>query len=404
MYGADMSKSMEVSKHGRTQVLLVGMLDSIHMARWLNQFKDSSIDFYIFPSKKFKQIHPEMRRLSKNPNIKLLHVSRLRFLSGYFDFAKFEASKRFGLREKRHKALGRVVARRNFDYIHALELQGAGYLINRLKSDYLQRTHIIVTNWGSDIYHFMRFPTHETEIKSLLLKANSYSAECERDYKLARDLGFRGIELPCVPNGGGFDIAENFEDLTPPSTRRKILIKGYGGTFGRADLPISILENIAKEFPKYSFHFYSVTQDVQSLLEEMPLWLSKKVQITTVGNKLSHEKMIQEFSESRVYIGCSKSDGISTSFLEALTTGAYPIQTNTSCAVEWLKKGVIASVIDVDQISLLTQVRLALADDNLVNMASKRNWEISSVFLKKQFIANIAKHFYSSSHPIDKRS
>jgi hypothetical protein len=49
--------------------------------------------------------------------------------------------------------------------------------------------------------------------------------------------------------------------------------------------------------------------------------------------------MYENFANSRIYIGASRSDGISTSFLEALVLGAYPIQTNTSCGNEWVEKG-----------------------------------------------------------------
>jgi len=39
----------------RKRILIVAMLDSVHTFRWLSQFKDSEIDFIIFPSKKHKE-------------------------------------------------------------------------------------------------------------------------------------------------------------------------------------------------------------------------------------------------------------------------------------------------------------------------------------------------------------
>jgi hypothetical protein len=56
--------------------------------------------------------------------------------------------------------------------------------------------------------------------------------------------------------------------------------------------------------------------------------------------------MYDKFSISKIYIGASKSDGISTSFLEALVLGAYPIQTNTSGGDEWVDKGFKAHLIE----------------------------------------------------------
>ena len=164
--------------------------------------------------------------------------------------------------------------------------------------------------------------------------------------------------------------------------------------FGRADLPISILPLIAEKFPSYQFHFYSVTEDMQLLLSQLPKKLLSRIRITTVKQRINHPEMLREFQKSRIYIGCSESDGVSTSFLEALTTGTYPIQTGTSCANEWVMKGVVASVIELTEDSLLLALAEALAVDSLVDDASRVNLSISKKYLNKEVIGLSAKQFY----------
>lgn len=394
MYRSHMLSSGSNKSAVRTQVLLIGMLDSIHVARWLSQFKDSPIDFLIFPSRKFRKIHPELVVLSKHNNYRIFGLSRTERISGYLDFLKYVLPAKMGFENRRQKALNKVLLNRNFDFIHALELQGAGYLVDSLDVEVLRNPSLIVTNWGSDIYFFVQFPDHERRIKSLLAKADYYSAECERDYKLARNLNFLGVDLPCIPNAGGFDLVNSSQELSLPSHRKQILIKGYGGMFGRADLPISILELIAEEFPSYVFHFYSVTEDVQLLLDRLPEKLQSRIRITTVKQRITHFEMLHEFQKSRIYIGCSESDGVSTSFLEALTTGTYPIQTGTSCANEWVIKGAVASIIELTESSLLSAIREALISDSLVDDASRINFSISKKYLSKEVIALSAKNFY----------
>jgi len=39
------------------------MLDSIHSARWLEQFNDQEIDFLLFPSSPNRRIHPQLKVL-----------------------------------------------------------------------------------------------------------------------------------------------------------------------------------------------------------------------------------------------------------------------------------------------------------------------------------------------------
>jgi len=386
------SESMESAD--RTQVLLIGMLDSIHVARWLSQFKDSSIDFLIFPSKKFRKIHPELITLSKHNNYKIFGLSRTKRIAGYLDFVKYVLPSKMGFETGRQRAVSKILRHRSFDFIHALELQGAGYLVDSLDVELLRNPSLIVTNWGSDIYFFKKFPDHKKRIKSLLAKADYYSAECERDYQFARNLNFSGIDLPCIPNAGGFDLVNSPQEISPPSHRKQILIKGYGGIFGRADLPISILESVAEEFPSYLFHFYSVTEDVQLLLDRLPEKLHSRIRITTVKQRITHPEMLREFQKSRIYIGCSESDGVSTSFLEALTTGTYPIQTGTSCANEWVLKGVQASVINLDENELLQVVRKSMSEDQMVDNAARQNFEIASKFLSRKKIAQLASKYY----------
>jgi hypothetical protein len=389
-----MLTSESMKSANRTQVLLIGMLDSIHVARWLNQFKDSSIDFLIFPSKKFRKIHPELVALSKCSNYKIFGLTRTERIAGYLDFVKFVLPAKMGFESRRQKALSKILRDTSFDFIHALELQGAGYLVDSLDVQLLRNPSLIVTNWGSDIYFFKKFPDHEKRIKSLLAKADYYSAECERDYQLARNLNFSGIDLPCIPNAGGFDLVTSPQEISLPSHRKQILIKGYGGIFGRADLPISILESVAEEFPIYLFHFYSVTEDVQLLLDQLPEKLHSRIRITTVKQRITHPEMLHEFQKSRIYIGCSESDGVSTSFLEALTTGTYPIQTGTSCANEWVLKGVNASVINLDKHELHQVIRKSMSNDEMVDNAALQNFEIASKFLSRKEIVRLASDYY----------
>ena len=50
-----------------------------------------------------------------------------------------------------------------------------------------------------------------------------------------------------------------------------------------------------------------------------------------------HEEIMWNFGQSRIYLGISISDAISTSVLESMAMGCFPIQTNTSCCEEWFE-------------------------------------------------------------------
>lgn len=397
VYTRDIRYLFGVTSSKTTRVLIIGMLDSIHLARWLEQFKGQGYDFVVFPSKKFRRLHPNLKDLinSKFESSYVLTTRRLpKSIIGYLDYITNRISLTTLRSDLRIKQLQKIIDTYQFDYIHACEIQGAGYLLDSVKLDSQSQTKIILTNWGSDIYFFQEFPEHIKRIKSILSKSDYYSAECERDYKLASGYGFTGKFLPCIPNAGGFAVDVAKINSVPTSERNQILIKGYGGVFGRAELAISLIPEISKRFPNITFHIYSATKDTIATIMMHPFEIQQKIRISTVGKKLSHNEMLEEFLRSRVYIGCSNSDGISTSFIEALTCGTYPIQTNTSCANEWINKGAVASIVPLDSSKVMDAVILALENDQLVDYSSLKNQDIALKYLTKEVIHKAALNFY----------
>jgi hypothetical protein len=372
------------------------MLDSIHAGRWLSQFTDQDIDFTLFPSKKFKKIHPRLAALlgsNEGATFSIAHPVKISKILGYLDFLFFVQFPKIFRKNLRAQYLRKIITENKYDFVHALEIQGAGYLCDEAitKKDF----KFILTNWGSDIFYFQHLPEHLPRIKSVLTKADLYSAECQRDYKLAINLGFKGDQLPCIPNGGGLVTGGPMNIGIPTSMRRNIVIKTYGGMFGRGGLAITAVCKVLEVHPELTAYFYSVTEDLLDQVLELKTKFGGRVNYSTLRKPISHRQLEDIFSNSRIYIGCSISDGISTSFLEALTKGVYPIQTNTSCAGEWIDNGAVASLINLDIDQLGEALNLAATDDKVVDFAAKKNLEVANNLLATTKITPIAQQFYS---------
>jgi hypothetical protein len=380
----------------RKRILIVAMLDSVHTFRWLSQFKDSEIDFIIFPSKKHRVIHEGTLRLLESRSGATFELARFRKWSkyhGYFDYLFHIILSTLVKQDFRLLALIRLARRDQFNYVHALEIQGAGYLVDSMVRTTGIRFSTIVTNWGSDIYFYQNLPDHRDRISSALKSADFYSAECRRDYSLARSLGFEGIELPCIPNAGGFPNED--QTLGPTtSTRINVVAKAYGGDFGRGDLIIDALRNVFTIVPGYTAFLYSVTDDLTEQVERLIQEFPGRISYSSRRNPLTREEMKNLFHRSRVYLGASRSDGISTSFLEALNYGCYPIQTDTSCAGDWKELGAEASVVSQDVLEIEQSLIMALLDDKLVDTAQMKNLAIAKKYLSFDEISRIAKSFY----------
>ena len=377
----------------RRKVLVVCMFDSIHSARWLSQFVDQDIDFILFPSKRFKKTHPkivELFQLNGTATFTAALPIKITDVVGYLDFILFELIPKYFGENLRALYLRRLITKNNFYFVHALEIQGAGYLCDKAIKN--KTFTFILTNWGSDIFYFQHLDDHLPRIKSTLEKADLYSAECKRDYILAKKLGFKGRELPCIPNGGGLIGHEVLRIGIPTSSRKNIVVKAYGGTFGRGALAVTAVEEVMEKYPDLTAYFYSVTSDLLDMVLSLKAKFGTRIDFATLKSPISFEALNSIFLRSRIYLGCSVSDGISTSFLEALISGAYPVQTNTSCAGEWIDKGIIASCINLNEIS--DELHRVIKLDEELDNASINNLEIANIELRRDLIKAEALKFY----------
>jgi glycosyltransferase involved in cell wall biosynthesis len=366
------------------------MADSVHLARWLSQFIDQPIDFTLFPSSPHRHIHPILKDLiTSNTNqmsvaLKPTLMKRLALPLGALDipFKNYFRS----------QLLRRLITKQNYDLIHVLELQHAGYLLLGTKlAQNLPK--VFITNWGSDIYWFQQFPRHKQKIIQLLNIASFYSAECNRDIEIVKQLGYTGQTKPVIPNSGGINLDEIPKDPLPPSQRKKIMVKGYTGFVGRAFVALKACEIAAEYLHGYEVILYSAS--IKSRFRALKLRHLHKVHVTVLKKRTPHSEMLKYFSESRIYIGISLSDGISTSLLEAMATGCYPIQTETSCANEWLSatSGSIVSAYSTDQVA--NELIKALSSDQVVDNAANPNECTIRDRASQSSIDAIAKLFYA---------
>jgi glycosyltransferase involved in cell wall biosynthesis len=371
------------------------MVDSIHVARWIAQFDPTEVKFILFPSGPNRRVHPKILEMIAKGKHHDNQVSIVPF-GGKLSLPLW-ALDRFFSDRIRGLLLRSLLRKTSPDYIHALEFQHAGYVTLRALEDRGIKTPLIATNYGSDIYWFQRFPAHKKKIKALLARANLYSAECQRDYLLARELGFIGLELPLGPNAGGIKNDETSLRLEIPSRRKTIAIKGYQGWVGRAFIALEAIEKLKEELRGFEIVVYSANLKIVRRASQ----LKRKSGLNLVVHKkgsLAHQEVLGIFAKSRIYVGLSMSDGISTSLLEAISMGAFPIQTSTSCADEWISNGssgILVRSIEPEEVA--KAISTALQDDALVDSASEANrQEIESKANPKK-LNQSAKSFYGIS-------
>lgn len=363
-------KSPQTKSH-RTRVLVIGMFDSIHFVKWLRQFTDEPIDFFLVASSPHRRVHPDLLTLMSGETNATFLAPKPMWI---FGAPTWIWDKLMGNR-LRAFVVHLVASRFAPQHIHAIELQNAGYVLLRYLESHkigAQRATLIVTNYGSDIFWFRRHPRHLTKLTRLLNQVDVYSAECQRDVELARELGFSGTAMPVFPNAGGFSKSDLRQELPGIGRRNIIAVKGYNGWVGRADVAIEGISLIAEKVRDYKFVVFSCNRSTLRHVDKLRAEFGLDIQGRRKG-ALTQEQMKQLFSHSIAYVGISESDGISTSMLEAMAFGAIPVQTATACCNEWFTKtGVRVDTITPDAVGKSLLAALDLAKDPSNAEANRR--------------------------------
>jgi glycosyltransferase involved in cell wall biosynthesis len=387
------------------------MSSSVHLARWVSHLDGVDWERFLFPVHVVRP-RAELRDVTviNSSEIPGFHRNRaLQYINGSLPFFAMNFMNR--VIRKRVKpgqapvnpspflvrALTKTLTQIKPDIIHSMEFQEAGYLTLEVKKQFKGAfPKWIATNWGSDIYLFGRLAEHRERVRAVLEHCDYYSCECHRDVLLAREYGLRGDVLPVIPNSGGFDL-EECEPLRSSgniSERKLILLKGYQGWAGRSLFGLRALARCVDILKSrgYSIAVYSSNADVNLALELFTHETGVPVEIIP---RCSHAEMLKRYGQARVYLGLSISDAISTSLLESMVMGAFPIQSCTACADEWIVDGQSGMIVPPEDVDVIEQaLRRALTDDALVDQASLLNRETARQRLDSSRIRPQVIDFY----------
>ena len=169
-------------------------------------------------------------------------------------------------------------------------------------------------------------------------------------------------------------LTHNYENTTLCSERRLILVKGYQNFAGRALNALNAIERCKHLLEGYKIIVYSSSADTKIEVEllrkrsGLDIWILENV---------SKSEFLDYFAMARLYIGIGISDGLSTSMVEAMSAGAFPIQSENSAAQDFLENYVNGFVVqpwDLD--NLAEYISKAISDDQFVNKAQVLNKEI----------------------------
>lgn len=369
------------------RILFVAQAVSIHTARWISQLTEPGWDIHLFDIRgsfphaelrgitEYSLLFP--RRISATKNVSYGHPFFLKHgldpfplsLLGFFTRRIFRS---------RVRQLAHVIRMIKPDMIHSIEMQVESYPIlevlqllgGKLPAPW------IVTTWGSDIYHFMQFPEHLPKIKAVLSQCQYLLPDCARDVPLARKLGFTGSVPMILPGAGGYRVAEMRSLIQEPDVkkRRLIMVKGYEGWAGRASQALQAIESCADLLKEYEIVVYLASPSIVEKVNALQKTTRLNIRVLP---RSPHRVILELFGQARIAIGINQTDGVPNAMLEAMTMGAFPIQSDTESTAEWLINGENGLLVDYQRPeSVASAIQKAVSDDALVENAAKINAEL----------------------------
>lgn len=398
----------------RLKILVVGDPASIHATRFLSLLQEIGYDTRLYQCEHYYWQEEHLRdskvyvsfidQPAYNGNLlEAQHaiVSPFNHLLTRFVRLSSELCTTYALRcpkTTRARPLADVIAGWKPEVIFSLKMQNDGYTLlaaremlgNRFKAKWVH------FSWGTDFEFFGKHPRYAEQhlplIRKVLAVCDFHIADCQRDLRSGRQFGFQGQSLGTTPAFGGFDLCM-LENLRQHSGGQRdiILIKGReGGLVGRALNVIQALRRITPLLEKYRIRVIMPSSVVHRAVRRLAHDTAIDIDVVP---RIPYAQLLSLYARSRVAISASEVDGAPAFLLEAMAMGALPVHSDMESVREWIihgENGLLFPVNDND--ALVSCLKQALADDNLIRAASLCNSGITTERLNRTNIRNWLEH------------
>jgi glycosyltransferase involved in cell wall biosynthesis len=271
------------------------------------------------------------------------------------------------------------------DLVHSFVMYSACVPIYKVMQKY-SNIKWMFSAWGNDLFFYQNDRQRLLDMKLVLPELDYMFADCERDFAIAKKLGFKGEFQGVFPGGGGYKFEYYDPYIKSFSERKIILIKGYQHKFGRCNKVLEAVSTIQNQLSNYEIIVFAASPLVLDYAKKMNLNDWKNL---TIHGQLAHSEVLRLMGKSLIYIGNSISDGMPNTLLEAIIMGVFPIQSNPGGATaELINDGengfLISNPENADGIRNL--IVTAISNVKVMEMGVANNYKKIKPTLKREFI------------------
>jgi glycosyltransferase involved in cell wall biosynthesis len=308
------------------------------------------------------------------------------------------------------KALWEVIERIHPDIVHAMRIPYEGMTASiAMKpsaegTENIRRPPLLISVWGNDFtLHAKATPIISHYTKQALESAGGLHTDCQRDQRLALELGFDAKKPKIVlPGGGGVQL----DTFYPPKMEvvgggiqhmednRSITVINPRGfrAYVRNDTFFKTIPLVIERFPKVHFICPGMKSEVQAEKWSRELGIGEKVDLLPAQ---SRQQMAELFRQSQITVSITTHDGTPNSLLEAMACGSFPIVGDIEPLHEWIMQGDNGLLVDPsDPKSLADAIMTAISQPELRRQAGERNIQLIRERAEYDKVMQAAEEFY----------
>jgi glycosyltransferase involved in cell wall biosynthesis len=315
----------------------------------------------------------------------------------------------FSLRGSSMK-LQHMIERIQPDIVHAMRIPFEGMLaskaIQAIESGGSRswKPPLLISVWGNDFtLHARATPGMFRYTRQALQAADGLHTDCQRDQRLAVELGFSAQKPAIVlPGGGGIQVDTFYpSDIQPEegATREgegvgPITIINPRGirAYVRNDTFFHAIPLVIRKFPNVRFICIGMLGVAQAEKWCNELKIGEKVELLPAQSRL---QMAELFRQSQVTVSITTHDGTPNTLLEAMACGSFPIVGDIESLHEWITQGENGLLVDPgDPNALAEAILTAISQPELSRHARELNLQLVRQRAEYGWVMQQAQEFY----------
>ncbi len=282
------------------------------------------------------------------------------------------------------RQLRALIERVKPDLIHAMRIPYEGMLA----ADAAGLAPLVVSVWGNDFtLHAPATPLIRHYTEWTLKVADALHADCQRDIRLGKKLGFRA-NLPTLvtPGNGGIRTEVFYPPQTPSSAPLVVNPRGLRA-YVRNDTFFAAIPLVLKERPEARFACATMAGVREAVETVQKLGVESAVELLPAR---PHAQMAELFRAAQVVVSPSTHDGTPNTLLEAMACGCFPVAGDLESIREWITPGENGLLIDPgDPQALAASILHAINDPALRRLAAEKNAVI--IAERAEYTRNLAR-------------